>query len=140
MTKEEFLGQFNNVFDMNDPDFTEKFMAATGIKPGDTVTMVSSPHRRPKNWPAPSEAPTDWESLRALNKAELKAMGCGVWDEPDENNTVLMLLPGEWYSAIPNGFEGEDINGNPDVFERGATDDDIRFGCLAFGIRVKVQP
>jgi hypothetical protein len=46
-------------------------------------------------------------------------------------------FPAEWYDHIPEGFEIVTINGAMKPFERGVTDDDRRFGLLAFGIVVK---
>lgn len=82
--------------------------------------------------PVSSES-IDWEGLRKLTKAELFALGCRPWDG------LLMLFPHEWYAAIPEGFEVASIAmGNEPYlrkkFVRGETDDDKRFGCLAYGV------
>lgn len=69
-----------------------------------------------------------------MSRQALKEVGLRAWDEPDGHGRVLMLLPGEWYQHIPRGYEIVDINGNAERFEPGVTDDDIRFGCLAYGI------
>jgi hypothetical protein len=50
---------------------------------------------------------------------------------------TLRLLPGEWYKQIPAGYEIADIFGEREEFAPGITDDDIRFGCLSFGILVE---
>lgn len=52
--------------------------------------------------------------------------------EQDEN---VYLFPKEWYNIIPNGFIVTGLYGEEYPFEKGITDDDIRFGCLAYGIR-----
>lgn len=62
-------------------------------------------------------------------------MGLRPWD--DEGGFVLLLLPGEWYSHIPEGYELVSIMNRKEKFKRGKTSDDIRFGCLAYGIKVK---
>lgn len=46
------------------------------------------------------------------------------------------LIPNEWYEYIPDGFDLVCISGKAEKFKRGRTDNDIRFGCLAYGIMV----
>ena len=55
-----------------------------------------------------------------------------------ESTHELWLFPAEWYDSIPNGFPIVDINGCIEQFERGKTDDDRRFGLLAYGVVVSV--
>ena len=52
----------------------------------------------------------------------------------------LWLFPDEWYSAIPAGLPIININAASELFVPGVTDDDIRFGCLAYGVLIKVGP
>lgn len=52
--------------------------------------------------------------------------------EVDED---ILLIPGEWYNQIPDGFMVTGLSGEPYPFKKNETDDDIRFGCLAYGIR-----
>ena len=77
--------------------------------------------------------PDDFESLQNLSEGELKEIGCQKWDEPDDKGMTLWLFPGEWYDYIPNGLEIVDIFMEVKKFERGKTDDDIRYGALSFG-------
>lgn len=83
-------------------------------------------------WKPPEHAsalPSEWQSLCVCTKEELRAMGMGNWDGR------LMLFPKEWYPFIPENFEiTSSINGKSEKFRRGVTDDDIRFGCLAYGV------
>ena len=88
---------------------------------------------------APPESKAAWKSLRTMRSSDLREMGLEAWDAPDIDGKVLMLFPGEWYSKIPDGYEIESILGEKKRFHRGSTDDDIRFGFLAFGIRVKAR-
>lgn len=46
----------------------------------------------------------------------------------------LWLFPYQWYPHIPEGMELLDINGETELFKKGVTDDDMRFGVLAYGI------
>lgn len=52
--------------------------------------------------------------------------------EVDED---IILFPGEWYNIIPDGFKCTSLYGEESIFVKGKSDDDIRFGCIAFGIR-----
>jgi hypothetical protein len=72
----------------------------------------------------------------------LKELGCRVWNDPREaddefDGGTLLLFPGEWYPRIPADFPIVTINGCAERFVPGVTDDDIRFGCLAYGILVR---
>lgn len=46
----------------------------------------------------------------------------------------IWLLPAEWYNSIPDEFELVSLSGEKHLFKKGKTDDDRRFGCLAYGI------
>jgi len=74
--------------------------------------------------------PKTHEEFDGLKKAPddiLKEIGMQKWDE------TLWLFPGEWYDHIPKGYIITDINGEDELFDPGRTDDDIRFGALAYG-------
>lgn len=105
-----------------------------------------------------------WAGFTAADRDTLRAWGCRPWgqmtteppangharhadawyfnlDDDDTNEKrpathELWLLPAEWYDSIPNGFPVIDINGCLEQFERGKTDDDRRFGMLAYGVIV----
>lgn len=51
----------------------------------------------------------------------------------------ILLFPCEWYDIIPNGFTVTGLSGESYLFEKGVSDDDKRFGCLAYGIRKKIS-
>lgn len=73
-----------------------------------------------------------YDRLKTLKPDMLKELGLLPWDE-----NGLWLFPGEWYDYIPNGYEVTVIGDFPyttELWERGKSDDDIRFGCLAYGI------
>lgn len=62
---------------------------------------------------------------------------CGRHDAPTQplsEDMDVWLFPSEWYNSIPNGFKLISISGENHLFEKGKTDDDRRFGCLAYGI------
>jgi hypothetical protein len=58
-------------------------------------------------------------------------MGCGVWEKTD--SSIHFLYPKEWYDLIPENYEIVCISGEVEHFKKGVTDDDIRFGCIAYG-------
>lgn len=79
--------------------------------------------------------PSTFEEFDALPNMPIdaiKALGCQRWDKNEEGAT-LWLYPAEWYTRIPSGLKVVDINWETEVFEPGVTDDDKRFGALAFG-------
>lgn len=47
---------------------------------------------------------------------------------------MLWLFPFEWYDHIPDGYMVTTISEHVEPFKRGETDNDKRFGCLAYGI------
>ena len=62
----------------------------------------------------------------------------GHKDNPTLQQSVdeeIWLIPGEWYNVIPEGFILTCITGRDEPFKKGETDNDIRFGCLAYGIK-----
>jgi len=111
------------------------------------IEIVTPQFTREKGAATPSAPPANaeaWAGLRDLSKTVLKELGLRPWNNPNDpedadaafDGKTLMLLPGEWYSAVPAGYELVCIFGERAPFEAGVTDDDIRFGCLAYGILV----
>lgn len=123
------------MLDMSDPDFEQQLKDAIGLLPRERGQVITPQFERTDGRQAFIPVDT-WPMLTRLSADTLKSLGCGTWDEPDENGKVLMLFPYQWYPHIPAGFEIEDINGETERFEPGKTDDDRRFGCLAYGVRV----
>ena len=122
------------VIDASKMDADEAYTAlmdALDIKPGATVELVMPQFERPPDMPGPGWMPTtrtEWEWLRTQTVEDLKGLGLGSWDGR------LMLFPREWYAHIPAGFMFESISGQVKPFEAGVTDDNYRFGCLAYGV------
>lgn len=71
----------------------------------------------------------EFDRLKTLDEKILKELGMRRWDE-----SGLWLFPGEWYNNIPCDFIVTDIFGLSEKFIPGKTDNDTRFGLLAFGI------
>jgi len=107
------------------------------------VEIVTPQFTRPANWTPPQSAPADFEVLRKMSASALRELGLRPWgrrEDADGNEIAgetLYLFPGEWYWSIPAGFEVVDIFFETEKFVPGRTDNDIRFGCLSFGILVQ---
>ena len=125
------------ILNMSDPDFAEQLMAALGVKPGDKIEFITPQFNRTDG--VRPAIPDSWAMLTKLPKDTLKAIGCCAWNEPDDKGNMLMLFPHEWYAHIPDGFMVTDIFGKTEPFECGKTDDDRRFGCLAYGVTIKAD-
>ena len=122
------------ILDMASPTFADDFVQAIGLKPGESLEIITPQFERTDGMQVPVPdfaAIADFEALATKDAATLKAMGLGIWDE-DEKGTHW-LYPAEWYSRIPNGLEVLSISGERKIFIRGETDDDRRFGMLSFG-------
>lgn len=94
------------------------------------IEVTGSQHERQDDVePAdPPETETGFDQLKDLSESELESLGLRNWSED------LYLFPGEWFDAIPKGYEVVDINGQTEEFGPEEHSRDIRFGCLAFGI------
>lgn len=62
-----------------------------------------------------------------------KEMGFGKWDE----NSDLYLFPLWFMPLIPIGTEVTSIFGEKIIYDGTNLDNDIRFGCIAYGIELK---
>lgn len=71
------------------------------------------------------------DKLKALPHEDLCRIGVGVWMRGAD--WTHYVFPGEWYDYIPPGYIITGICGDDEPFVPGETDDDIRFGCLAYG-------
>lgn len=122
------------MLDASDPDFVAKFRAAIGVAEGEAIEVITPQFTRTDGrviayFPRTAE---EFDALKRLPEETLKRLGLGIW-ERDNEGAPHWLYPGEWYSCIPEGYEVTDICGEREAFKPGETDDDIRFGCLAYG-------
>lgn len=62
--------------------------------------------------------------------------GCRIWNNDETKSKQLVLFPEDWYDLVPEGMLIEYIDNTEEPFERGKTDNDTRFGLLAFGVRI----
>lgn len=64
-------------------------------------------------------------------KQQLIKVGFRKWKE---KKPTLMLIPGNLFNSIPKGYPIVDIFGKKEKFDPATSDDDVRFGCLPYGI------
>lgn len=127
---------------MKKTDLENAIRKAVGASPDDVIRITKPQFTRTPDMPAVAAPPMDrvaWEQIKSMSAAALKEMGLARWDEPDDDGRVLMLFPGEWYRHIPAGYEVETINGEIRKHVPSIGKDDIRFGCLAYGVRVAAK-
>lgn len=105
------------------------------------IEVFGPHHEREPGYPKPAGPPEDWEALKSMTKDALLQIGMRPWGakEYEDFNPIpgaptLWLFPAEWYSSIPAGLEVVDIFFNEELFQPDVTDDDTRYGMLAFGI------
>lgn len=121
------------ILDAEDPDFPEKFREATDVTPTGAITVMTPQFHRTPDMPPPPSLPAndeEWAELKSMTVIEAKERGFGNWDGG------LMLLPGEWYVHIPAWLEVECIGGEVSPWGSEERDNDIRCGCLAYGVRL----
>lgn len=133
MADDDILNKVDVLLDANAPDFAAQFAEAIGAKPGDTVQIITPQFTRTDGI-VPPVPQINFTDLAKMSPETLEQMGCGQWDEANDKGECLWLLPGEWYDFIPDGFPLVCIDGTTSPFKRGVTDNDIRFGCLAYGV------
>lgn len=129
------------------------------------IEIVSSPHERQHEAPMENVKPTSEEKfLEIVNNAPYSILrdmgfrkwatfndcvdeGLEPWDKDNsriitngpteklENDIDIILFPGEWHDIIPKGFVVTGLYGETYAFDPNIDGDDIRFGCLAYGIQ-----
>ncbi len=77
------------------------------------------------------------KAVTGATVSSLRKLGFGQWSEPEKGKGTLMLIPGDLFKSIPEGFPLYSISGKPEKFSSKKTDNDTRFGCLAYGVLVK---
>ena len=120
------------------PDVGENALAdaireAVGAEAGAEVVITTPQFTRLRGTPMPGQPPStteEWADYRTLTMLDLVSFGFGNWDGG------LALVPGEWHDRLPNGLVLECISGEEVTVGKDYIDDDIRFGCLAYGIRI----
>lgn len=128
---------------------------------GDSITIITPQFERTTKLEYEWKPQTIEQFKSVVNNAPwniLKGLGFGKWDtmnnlikenipKPKHNelrkaptklldiDEDVVLFPGEWYDIIPDGFMVTGLYGEQYPFKHGESDDDIRFGCLPYGIR-----
>jgi hypothetical protein len=108
----------------------KKLRELLGVSDFEEVTVVTPQFERPDGKEITFRPEKSAEFFDKLQKAPddlLIDIGMGRW------NDRLLLFPHEWYDCIPEGYIVRDINEEDEPFKHGETDNDIRFGCLAYG-------
>ena len=123
-------------------EFAKNFTEILGIKKGDTINITRSQHEREYeleiSWKP--ETKDDFFALKSLPSEVLKKMGVRVWDKNEETGKTHYLYPGEWFNLIPEGYPVISISNKEEFFYKNKSDDDIRYGCLAYGFtRIESQ-
>lgn len=123
----ETAEQFNSVVN----DATVNVLLGLGFRKWDTMNNIIRENMgKPKH---------DILKIPFINKPDEEfVIDTGRKDAPIELLPVdedILLIPGEWYNIIPDGFTVTGLDGETYPFKHGESDDDIRFGCLAYGIR-----
>lgn len=73
------------------------------------------------------------EQLSKNTEEDLLTWGFRKWSLPNKHGQVLWLFPADFYDRIQDGTTVITINHNKELFVRGKTDNDTRFGVLSFG-------
>ena len=132
MNTDDILDKCDAVLSLDDPDFIQKLRVAIGVTADEALEFFGPQFDRTDGVTAPIPQ-LRFAQLPSLSPETLRALGCQRWSEPDEQGNTLWLYPAEWYGYIPDGTPIVDINGEHEEFKRGETDDDMRYGVLAFG-------
>lgn len=137
-TKEEIIASLKlpegtPILDMDGPTFAEDLANAIGLQPGEKLEITTPQFHRTDSVQVsePELTADEWCNLGKLPLARVRQMGCQMWDEDAKG--IHWLFPAQWYPYIPNGTKIVYISGDDGHFVRGETDDDMRFGALAYG-------
>lgn len=82
------------------------------------------------------EALKDEIDFNDLSKEEAIELRFCKWSEEDPS---LYLIPIWLFPILPVGTKLTSINGDEIVYDGKNVDNDVRFGCLAYGVRVKLD-
>jgi len=122
------------IINLDSPNAKAELLDALGVKEGDKIELITPQFNRVDDFliAVPDKHEKFFMALLTFSDAQLSEIGLQKWDETEEGTS--WLFPHQWYSGIPEGFEVTDINGKKELFKNGITDDDMRFGALAYGI------
>ena len=123
----------------------DEIREAVGAGPDDEVRITTPQFERPAGLPGPAAPPADMfafvTEVPLMSPEALRKVGFGAWGAPEDGEGneirgqgILWLFPGEWYPHLPAGLKITTISFGEETFVPGKTDDDIRFGCLAYGV------
>ena len=131
ITKSEGLA--DRLFDAIDDANPRSLRIALARAAADGEAGQLRKRKKPGGMPAPPDAPTNakgWAELARMTPAMAKRFGLGNWDGG------LFLFPGAWADKIPHSTKVEAINGEKTTWGKVKSDDDTRFGFMAYGVRL----
>lgn len=125
--------KFDVMLDASSESFIDDLKKSLGLADGETLQIITPQFTRTDGRKIVYRPSTEREynALKLMEPDNLKDIGCQIWKH--EGAKTHWLYPSEWYDSIPNGYPITFIDGETLPFECGETDDDIRFGALAFG-------
>ncbi len=91
-----------------------------------------------------TESVNTFDADLGMTREELNDLGLRHWaqegeDQGNPTGNHLWLFPSSFYAHIPAGFPIVTISFMREEFMPGQTDDDHRFGLLAYGVLGKVK-
>jgi len=131
--------RFDLTLDMSDEDFAKDLIKALGVSSEDTLVFYAPQFERVDGRVVQytPTTPEEYEAIKLMKPENLIKIGCQVWDS--KNDVTHWLYPYEWYDHIPNGTKIVTISGKITTFRKDITDNDIRYGALAFGFLSEVE-
>lgn len=139
--------KFDIILNADDRNFINDLRDAMGLKDGDVLSLfqlsvlnITTPQFDRVDGVAITYFPStkfEYEHLHELSSESLREIGCQIWDKTETRTHYL--YPAEWYNYIPDGVEVVDIFENVELFKKGKTDNDRRFGALGYGF-IKKSP
>jgi hypothetical protein len=141
-TEEEFYAIINNA--------PVNILKGYGFRKWDSMNNIIKENISNKDKPTMVSLPTySMEDLpNILDGKKVEPTGDTICDlsikEPTPYELLdvdedILLFPSEWYNIIPDKFSVTGLSGESYQFQKGVSDDDTRFGCLAYGIRRKIS-
>lgn len=86
-----------------------------------------------------SESIQNYDEDFGLTSEELYGLGLTPWGKEDGSDKELWLFPQAFYAHIPAGFPLVFISWKRGEFMPHQTDDDTRYGYLAYGVLGRVK-
>ncbi len=122
------------MLNMDSPTFADDLANAMGVAPGDKINICTPQFERCDGVVGVDPSTVVWNNVRSYDHDTLVKMGFGVWEKDEAK--VHYLIPHSWYDFVPDGWPLLCIDGEESLFKKGETDDDQRYGMIAYGFVV----